>query len=116
MPMTHIAEAIKKPLPSMEVENCDAFLADFLVSEDEEKRIVSGFFRIEKSIPLEYEYHYHEMKIIVEGEMIITDETGQQVHAKAGDIFYFTKGSKITFDTPSYGIGFFCGQRQEGEG
>jgi ethanolamine utilization protein EutQ (cupin superfamily) len=55
------------------------------------------------------------MKIIVEGEMIISDETGASVHAKPGDIFYFRKGSKIRFDTPSYGIGFFCGQRQPGE-
>ena len=55
------------------------------------------------------------MKIIVEGEMLITDETGKQVHAKVGDIFYFPKGSKITFDSPSYGVGFFCGQRQPGE-
>lgn len=115
MPMTHIPGAVKKSLPSMQVPGSDAFLDDLLVSEDQEKCICSGFFRLEKSQPLEYQYTYHEMKIIVEGEMIITDETGQQVHATPGDLFYFRKGSKILFDTPSYGIGFFCGQRRQGE-
>lgn len=115
MAMTHIPQAIKTVLPSMGVPGTQAFLDDLLISEDKEKCICSGFFRIEKSQPLEYEYTYHEMKIIVEGEMLISDETGKQVHAKVGDIFYFPKGSKITFDSPSYGIGFFCGQRQPGE-
>ena len=115
MAMTHIPSAASRPLPSMEVEGCSAFLDDLLVSDDADKRICSGFFRLEHSTPLEYEYTYHEMKIIVEGEMIISDETGASVHAKPGDIFYFRKGSKIRFDTPSYGIGFFCGQRQPGE-
>ena len=115
MPLTHISQAVKTTLPSMGVADTQAFLDDIVVSEDEEKCIVSGFFRIEKSKPLEYEYNYHEMKIIVEGEMLITDETGKQVHAQVGDVFYFPKGSRITFDTPTYGIGFFCGQRNQGE-
>lgn len=35
-----------------------------------------------------YEYTYHEMKIIVDGEFDISDETGQKVHAVKGDVFY----------------------------
>jgi len=116
MAMIHIPQATRAELPSMGVPDTKAYLDDLLISEDADKCIVSGFFRLEKSKPLEYEYNYHEMKIIVEGEMIITDETGNSVHAKAGDIFYFPKGSRIIFDTPSYGLGFFCGQRAEGEG
>jgi hypothetical protein len=34
------------------------------------------------------------------------------VHAVKGDVFYFPKGSKITFSSPTYGVGFFCGQRK----
>ncbi len=37
------------------------------------------------------------MKIIVEGEFDIEDETGQKVHAVAGDVFYFPKGAKSRF-------------------
>ena len=51
------------------------------------------------------------MKIIVDGEFDISDETGQKVHAVKGDVFYFPKGSKITFTTETFGLGFYCGQR-----
>lgn len=115
--MTHYQQAIKTELPSMGVEGVNAFLGDIAVSDDTEKTIVSGFFRMEKSDePLVYEYTYHEMKVIVEGEMIISDQAGNEVYAKVGDVFSFPKGSVITFQSPSHGIGFFCGQRKEGEG
>jgi ethanolamine utilization protein EutQ (cupin superfamily) len=51
------------------------------------------------------------MKIIVDGEFVISDETGQKVTGRKGDVFYFPKGSKITFETGSFGVGFFVGQR-----
>jgi ethanolamine utilization protein EutQ (cupin superfamily) len=114
--MTYYSQAIKTDLPSMGKPGINAFLGDVAVSADPEKTIVAGFYRMEKSDePLVYEYTYDEMKIIVEGEMKITDQTGHSVEAKVGDVFYFPKGSVITFQSPSYGIGFFCGQRKEGE-
>ncbi len=99
----------------MEVEGVRAFLKDFALSEDSEKPITSGLFRLEKGEPLTYTYTYHEMKLIVDGSFNIEDETGQKITATAGDLLYFTKGSTITFTTPDFGIGFFCGQRGEGE-
>lgn len=47
------------------------------------------------------------MKIILEGEFEIADETGQKVQARPGDVFYFPKGSTITFTTGSYGLAFY---------
>lgn len=67
----------------------------------------AGFYRLEKGTPLTYEYSYDEMKIILEGEYEISDETGQKVTAKPGDVFHFPKGAKITFTTPSYGLAFY---------
>ncbi|SVC23197.1 uncharacterized protein METZ01_LOCUS276051, partial [marine metagenome] len=32
-----------------------------------------------------------------------------------GDLLYFPKGTSITFSTDDFGLGFFCGQRGEGE-
>lgn len=116
MAMKYFEQATKMPLPSMGREGSNAFLDDLVASTDQDKMIVSGFFRMEKSDkPLEYYYHYHEMKIIVEGELTISDEAGNVAHAKVGDVFYFEKGSTITFQTESYGLGFFCGQRIEGD-
>jgi len=117
MPMTHIPKAIETNLPSMGAEGSNAFLKDVVASGDPDKTIVSGFFRMEKSDkPLVYDYHYHEMKIIIAGEMQIRDETGQEVTARVGDVFYFPAGSRITFSSPDFGLSFFCGQRNEGEG
>ena len=65
-----------------------AFLKDFSVSEDSEKPITSGLFRLEAGESLDYTYTYHEMKLIVDGSFIIEDESGQKVTAKPGDLFY----------------------------
>lgn len=81
---------------------------------DPEKPVSCGFYRLEAGTPLVYTYTYHEMKIILEGEFDISDETGQEVHAVAGDVFYFPKGAVITFKTNSYGLAFYTGQRKEG--
>jgi uncharacterized cupin superfamily protein len=86
---THYAHAqtdFKLPL----IANENAFLGDLATSEsnDPTAPIVSGFYRLEKGTPLVYEYTYHEMKIIVDGEFDISDETGQKVHAVKGDVFY----------------------------
>ena len=47
------------------------------------------------------------MKIILEGSFDISDEAGNKVHAVPGDVFYFPKGSKITFSTDDYGYAFY---------
>ena len=99
----------------MEDVDAAAFLDDFVVSEDAEKPITSGLFRLEKGNHLTYTYTYHEMKLIIDGEFKIMDETGAEVIATVGDLLYFPKGSTITFSTPDYGVGFFCGQRGKDE-
>ena len=115
MAFKHYKQIKTQELPSMNVENVLAFLKDFAISDDSEKPITSGLFRLKAGQSLKYTYTYHEMKFIVDGNFIIEDETGQKVTAKPGDLFYFPKGSSITFSTPDFGLGFFCGQRGEGE-
>lgn len=115
--MTYYPQAVKMEQPDMNRPGVNAWLGDVAVSTDEDKTIAAGFFHLKKSDqPLVYHYTYHEMKCIVEGEMTISDEEGNVAHAKVGDVFYFPAGSTITFETDSYGVGFFCGQRREGEG
>ena len=102
-------------LPSMEVDGVNAYLKDFFVSEDANKPITSGLFRLKAGESLKYTYTYHEMKFIVDGSFTIEDETGQKEIVKAGDLLYFPKGTEMTFTTDDFGLGFFCGQRGEGE-
>ena len=94
----------------------NVYLEDVFSSEDTdpEKAISSGLFRLEKGKELVYTYTYDEMKIILEGDFTISDETGQSVKAVPGDHFYFPKGVKVTFTTETYGLGFFVGQRKKG--
>ena len=115
MPFKHYKQIKTQELPSMNIDNVPAFLKDFAISDDKEKPITSGLFRLKAGQSLKYTYTYHEMKLIVDGSFIIEDETGQKVTAKPGDLFYFPKGTSITFSTPDFGLGFFCGQRGEGE-
>lgn len=75
----HFAKAQKEFKPPL-IANENAYLGDVVSSTDSEKPISAGFYRLEKGTPLVYEYHYDEMKIIVEGEFDISDETGQSVH------------------------------------
>lgn len=73
----------------------------------------AGFYRLDPGSPLEYQYTYDEMKIIVDGDFEISDESGQSVNATKGDVFFFPKGVKITFKTQNGGLAFFCGQRRK---
>ncbi|KAI9750959.1 MAG: hypothetical protein M4579_006239 [Chaenotheca gracillima] len=113
--MTHFAKAQSTFKPPL-IANENAYLGDIASSEknDATSPVSCGFYRLEKGTPLVYTYTYHEMKIILEGEFDIEDETGQKVHAVPGDVFYFPKDSKITFTTDSYGLAFYTGQRKEG--
>ncbi|KAF4624171.1 hypothetical protein G7Y89_g14003 [Cudoniella acicularis] len=86
---THFAGAQTSFKPPL-IANENAFLGDIATSEplDPVSPISAGFYRLEKGTPLVYEYTYHEMKIIVDGEFDISDETGKKVHAVKGDVFY----------------------------
>ena len=87
----------------------------FLFQTDSDKPITSGLFRLKAGESLKYTYTYHEMKFIVDGSFTVEDETGQKETVKAGDMLYFPKGTEMTFTTDNFGLGFFCGQREEGE-
>jgi len=127
--MTHYPRAqstFPSTLPCIANEN--AFLGDVYSSEDSSQKpsapISCGFFRLEKGTPLVYTYTYHEMKIVVEGEFVITDlgpegEEGAEgeakgVHVKPGDVLYFEEGARIKFETPTRALAFYTGQRAKG--
>lgn len=47
--------------------------------------ISAGFYRLDPGTPLVYTYTYDEMKIIVDGDFEISDQSGQTAKAKKGD-------------------------------
>ena len=55
------------------------------------------------------------MRVLLTGAGGLVGRYCAKVLAKAGDLLYFPKGTSITFSTDDFGLGFFCGQRGEGE-
>ncbi|MGH8670922.1 MAG: cupin domain-containing protein, partial [Burkholderiales bacterium] len=82
---------------------------------DKSKPITCGLFRMEKGKSLDYTYSYDEVKIMLEGEMTLSDETGKTVDVKPGDVLFFSNGTKINFSSKSSGLAFYCGQREFGK-
>ncbi|MCA4131775.1 ethanolamine utilization protein [Arthrobacter sp. M4] len=98
-------------LPKMDEEGCEAFIADSYANP-EGSAMCAGFFELKASEPLVYEYTYDEMKLVVQGEFILTDmATGAVMHAKERDVLFFPKGTTVKFETPDYALGFFTGDR-----
>ena len=115
MSMKHFKNAQKMDISSLNIDGVNAFLQDVASSDDANAPISFGFFRMEAGNPLEYTYSYDECKIIGEGEMTIEEVGGQTVNGSPGDVVFFPKGTKTVFSSKSFGLGFYCGQRKQGE-
>ncbi len=114
--MKHHGKILDRSLPAMDEESAAAFLDDFATSDDARAPITAGLFRLEAGEAMTYTYTYHEIKLIVDGQFEVHDgDSGETVTATKGDLFYFPEGSTITFTTPDFGLGYFCGQRAPGE-
>ncbi len=108
--MDYKGKITDQEIPLFEGDN--AYLRDFAISNDESAPITAGLFRLEKRrLRLLMSTPMKRLKLIIDGEFHISDGSGEEVTAKAGDLFYFPKGSVITFRTDDYAVGYFVGQR-----
>ncbi|KAL4875680.1 hypothetical protein BJY04DRAFT_223796 [Aspergillus karnatakaensis] len=67
--------------------------------------IAGAWFRMDKgpeSTPPTYEYD--EFGVVIEGSFNFRDETGQSVTVRRGDVFFFPRGSTITFSSEDFGV------------
>lgn len=98
-------------LPKMDEPGTDAAIGDAL-HNPEGSVMCAGFFELKASEPLVYTYTYDEMKVVIAGEFILTDQdTGEVTRATERDVLFFPKGTTVKFETPEYGLGFFAGDR-----
>ena len=100
-------------LPSMSADypGSEGFIGDSF-SNPEGAPISSGFFELYRSEPLIYEYTYDEMKVVIQGEFLLTDQaTGESLVARERDVLFFPKGTTVKFETPDYALGFYVGAR-----
>jgi len=111
---TNLPQVDDLPLLPNDFE-ANAYLKDLLMSKVPGKELAGGLYRIYPGPAHDYVYDYEEFKYIVEGQLNLTDGTGQYVEAKAGDLMYFPNGTFVNFGCPnSGGLGFFVGQRLGG--
>jgi ethanolamine utilization protein EutQ len=107
----HKVESGYVGLPSMNEPGTVAAIGDSL-HNPQGSVMCAGFFELKASEPLVYTYTYDEMKVVIKGEFILTDEvTGEVTHAKERDVLFFPKGTTVKFETPEYALGFFVGDR-----
>ncbi|GAA5914489.1 hypothetical protein JCM6882_003038 [Rhodosporidiobolus microsporus] len=60
----------------------------------------------------EYTYKYDELKIIVEGIIVLEDRSaGIKIEGHPGDVINIKKGTTVTFSSPNFGKAFYVGQR-----
>lgn len=107
----HKVEAGYAGLPSMNEPGTVAAIGDSL-HNPQGSVMCTGFFELKASEPLVYTYTYDEMKVVIQGEFILTDvSTGEATRAKERDVLFFPKGTTVKFETPEYALGFFVGDR-----
>ncbi|WP_429817498.1 cupin domain-containing protein [Ensifer sp. B1-9] len=58
-----------------------------------------------------YTYDAEEFKILLEGELSVTNARGETYDMKPGDILFFGKGEKVNFSSKSKGLAFYVAQR-----
>lgn len=109
--LAYVKNAAGKDIKSMNEPGVLAFFDDVISTNDPKAPLTCGMFRIEKSQPLKYNYDYDDTKIVLDGEITVTDGKNT-VTAVKGDALMFPKGSTITFTTNSKGLAFACGQRK----
>ena len=113
MAMKYFEKTQSMDIASLNIEGINVFLQDVVSSNYKDAQSTCGMFRMEAGKPLEYTYSYAECKIMLEGEMTIS-ENGSTATMKPGDVVYFDKGTSVTFASNSSGLAFYVGQRKEG--
>lgn len=103
--------AARQQLTDLKLPGVVAFLDDMGSSTNQAAPITAGLFRIGAGQAMSYIYDFDEFKLVLDGEMTVTEETGE-VHAlKAGDLIQFSAGTKVSFSSNSSGLAFYVAQR-----
>ena len=74
-------------------------LKDVVVTQDRSP-MGAGYMSLDQG-EMKWTLTYDEIDIVLEGELVIT-RGNEQVRGGPGDTIYISKGSSITFGTPSY--------------
>ncbi|EHY55041.1 hypothetical protein HRR83_005705 [Exophiala dermatitidis] len=108
MPVQHASKIAQYKVPNLPEAGPNVFFGDVLGN----KRLTGSYFLLEGPDPsTPPKYPYDESGVLVKGELSIEDETGQKVHLTAGDVFFISEGSTVTFSTPKFALAYKTSNR-----
>ena len=76
-----------------------------------ENAIQLGYFSMQPSEDFEFTYTFLEVKVVINGKIIVRDDRGEKYVGEAGDVFIFTPETTVIFDGESDGDAIYTGHR-----
>ncbi|SDJ21380.1 cupin domain-containing protein, partial [Alteribacillus bidgolensis] len=76
-----------------------------------ENAIQMGYFSMQPSEDFEYTYTFLEIKVVVNGTIVVRDDQGKKYVGEAGDVFIFTPETSVIFDGTSDGEAIYTAHR-----
>lgn len=111
MTIKKIDNAFTADIADLKLPNIMAFMSDLMASDNPEAPITCGLYKQEAGDPCPYSYTTEEFKILLQGELTVTNEQGDSYDLKPGEIIYFGKGENVEFSSKSEGLAFYVAQR-----
>lgn len=111
MTIRKLESAFSYNITDLKLPNIKAFMSDLMTSESKDRPITCGLFKQEAGEPCPYTYEAEEFKILLEGELSVTNDRGETYDMKPGEILFFGKGEKVKFSSKSKGLSFYVAQR-----
>ncbi|MDP4106623.1 MAG: cupin domain-containing protein [Bacillota bacterium] len=76
-----------------------------------EDALSMGYFSMQPSEDFVFTYTYLEVKVILNGKIVVRDDQGTKYVAEAGDVLVFTPETTVIFDKESDGEAIYTGHR-----
>jgi ethanolamine utilization protein EutQ (cupin superfamily) len=76
-----------------------------------ENALTMGYFSMQPSEDFEFTYTYLEVKVIINGKIVVRDGEGIKYVGEAGDVLIFTPETTVIFDKESDGDAIYTGHR-----
>ncbi|WP_129730145.1 cupin domain-containing protein [Ectobacillus funiculus] len=76
-----------------------------------ENALQLGYFSMRPSEDFEFTYTFLEMKVVLQGKIVVRDEQNKKYVAEAGDVLIFTPDTTVIFDKESDGEAIYSAHR-----
>ncbi|PLR81273.1 hypothetical protein CVD25_05440 [Bacillus canaveralius] len=77
----------------------------------DERPLQMGYFSMQPGEEFEFTYTFLEIKVIINGKIVVRDDQGKKYTAEKGDVFLFTPTTTVVFDGESDGDAIYTGHR-----